>query len=109
MKAFIGAAITLAIIAIPAYVVWRLVRGVEGWFVSSGAGDVLMWSLIAALVLAVFAIPVGAWGLAARLWVVRMRDDEYLVSTAHVLLEQPRPAQQVNVLPVSETQKRLEA
>ena len=78
-------------VGIPAYVVWRITRGVESWFATSGAGDVLMWSLVAALVLSVFAIPVGAWGVAARLWLVRMHEGEYLESTAHALQSPARP------------------
>lgn len=91
VRALLGSALTLAIVGIPAYVVWRITRGVESWFITSGAGDVLMWALVAALVLTVFAIPAGAWGIAARLWLVRMREGEYLESTAHALQAPARP------------------
>ena len=73
------------------FVLLRITNGVENWFITSGAGDVLMWSLVAALTLTFFAIPAGAFGVAARMWLVRMREGEYLESTPHALLTPARP------------------
>lgn len=85
MKPWIGSALALGLVAVPAYIVWRITRGVESWFSASGAGDVIMWALVAALVLSVFAIPAAAWGLAARMWVVRLEQGQRLESAAHAL------------------------
>jgi hypothetical protein len=98
MKHTFGAALILALVAIPAYVVWRITQGVENWFAESGAGDVLMWSFVVALVLAAAAIPVAAWGQAARMWVIRVDEGQRLASTARVLLPLAEPAR----LPVLE-------
>jgi hypothetical protein len=84
----IGATVVAGTLGLAWFVVWRITSGVESWFATSGAGNVLMWSLVAALILAVFAIPAGAWGIAARMWVVKMHRDEYLTSTPHALLPQ---------------------
>jgi hypothetical protein len=84
----IGAITALGALALGWFITWRITSGVESWFAASGAGNVLGWSLVAALALAVFAIPAGAWGLAIRMWVVKMRRDEYLGSTPHALLPQ---------------------
>lgn len=91
MRAFTGSALLLLIVGAPAYLVWRITRGVEFWFATSGAGDVLMWALVAALALAVFAIPVALWGVAARMWVVRLDEGQYLESTPHALAAPARP------------------
>ena len=85
MKIIFGAALTCGMIAIPGYIVWRIVVDVESWFATSGAGDCIIWSFVIALMLTAFAIPVGVWGLAARMWVVRLERGQYLVSTAHTL------------------------
>jgi hypothetical protein len=90
MKLTFGAALTLAMVAIPAFIVWRVSVGVESWFATSGAGNVLMWSVVLALVASVAAIPVGAWGLAARMWVVRLDEQQRMESTARVLLPTQR-------------------
>ena len=85
MKIIFGAALTCGMIAIPGYIVWRIVVDVESWFATSGAGDCIMWSFVIALMLTAYAIPVGVWGLAARMWVVKLDRGEYLVSTAYTL------------------------
>ena len=90
MKLIFGAALTCGMIAIPGYIVWRIVVDVESWFATSGAGDCIMWSFVIALMLTAFAIPVGVWGLAARMWVVRLERGQYLVSTAHTLQQLSR-------------------
>ena len=97
MRALAGSTLFLLIVGAPAWALWRITIGVEGWFAQSGAGDVLMWSLVAALMLAVFAIPVGAWGIAARLWLVRVRESEYLESTAYALQAPARPRASLSV------------
>jgi hypothetical protein len=87
MKLTFGAALTLALVAIPAYLVWWLSTRITDWFAyHSETGDMLMWSLVVALILAVFAIPAAAWGIAARIWVIRLREDERAEATARVLL-----------------------
>lgn len=95
MKPLLGVALAIAIVGAPLYVLWRIAHGVESWFATSGAGDVLMWSLVAALVLTVFAIPAAAWGVAARMWLVRVREGEYLESTPHALQAPARPRAQL--------------
>ncbi|MEI8165511.1 MAG: hypothetical protein WCG26_03995 [Chloroflexales bacterium] len=85
MRIYFGAALTCGMIIIPGYIVWRIVVDVESWFATSGAGDYIMWSFVIAMMLTVFAIPVGVWGLAARMWVVKLDRGAYLVSTAHTL------------------------
>ncbi|MEI6777712.1 MAG: hypothetical protein WCK70_12505 [Chloroflexales bacterium] len=101
MKLF-GATIAVGAVALAWFIGWRITSGVESWFAVSGAGNVLMWAVVAALVLTAFAIPAGAWGIAARMWVVRMHEGDYLESTPHALLPQdaarlmlPVPAERV--------------
>jgi hypothetical protein len=84
MKA-LGVITTAGAVALAWFVGWRITSGVESWFVISGAGNVLMWSVVAALILAVAAVPAAAWGLAARTWIVRVRHGEELASSAHIL------------------------
>jgi hypothetical protein len=91
VKTLLGAALTTAAIAAAALFAWRITRGVEAWFAYSGAADTLMWSVVAALILAVFAIPAAAWGFAARCWLIKLRDGERVEATHGVLLgERPR-------------------
>ena len=88
MKTLLGAALTTAAMAAAALFAWRLTRGVEAWFAYSGAADALMWSVVAALILAVFAVPAAAWGVAARCWLVKLRDGERIEATHGVLLDE---------------------
>jgi hypothetical protein len=106
MKLTFGTALTLAMVAIPAYVVWRITQGVENWFATSGAGDVLMWSFVIALVVSAAAIPVGMWGIAARMWVVKLDQTQRLESTGRVLLPtttRPILAEPVEALVLAKT------
>ncbi|MEI7646571.1 MAG: hypothetical protein WCJ55_20050 [Chloroflexales bacterium] len=102
MRLTFGAALTLAMVAIPAYVVWRVTQGIEEWFATSGAGNLLMWSIIVALVLSVAALPVAAWGVAARMWIIRLHEDERAVASARVLLPS-RPPDQIDTMARSHT------
>jgi hypothetical protein len=81
----LGVITSAGVVALVWFVGWRITSGVESWFVISGAGNVLMWSVVAALILAVAAIPAAAWGMASRTWIVRVRQGEYLASSAHIL------------------------
>lgn len=103
MKA-LGAILTTFVLFALGFGAWRLVAGVEGWFARTpAAGNAILWTLVAALVLAVLAIPAAAWGLAARAWVIRLREGEHLESHAHALLEAQQRLhileQQVRALP----------
>lgn len=101
MRALGGAALTVAVAAGGILVAWRITRGVEAWFVYSGAGDVLMWTVVATLILVVLgvggAVVAGAWGLAARAYVVRLNSGEYLESVTRTLLPAPSPAARVEL------------
>jgi hypothetical protein len=85
VKQFFGPALLMAMVAIPGYVIWRVTTNVEDWFAYSGAGAYIGWAFVVAMCLACAAIPVGAWGLAARAWVVRIDEGQRLESTAHAL------------------------
>lgn len=85
MRLLAGAVATVAGVLGFFFVLVRITSGVEGWFATSGAADVLMWSVVSALVIAVFAVPLGAYGLAARMWLVKMREGEYLESAPEAL------------------------
>jgi hypothetical protein len=91
MKQLLGVIAVAGALGLIWFIGWRITDGVEGWFVASGAGNLLMWSLVAALILTVGAIPAAAWGIAARMWVVKMHQGQYLASTAHALLPQAAP------------------
>lgn len=81
--AALATAFALALVGLGA---WRIVAGVESWFDRTpAAGNIVLWSLVAALILAVFAIPAAAWGFAARAWATRLRQGEHLESHAHVI------------------------
>lgn len=88
MGKLLGATSVVGILVFALYLAHRIAVGVEGWFYTSGAGDVLGWSFIAAMVLAVFAIPAGAWGIAGRQWIVRLRSDERAESLPAILRQQ---------------------
>lgn len=90
MRHIAGAALITTAIAAGFLLAWRLIRGIEWWLVDSGAAHVLMWSIVAALVLTVFALPAAMWGLAARCWIIRMETNQRLESTAHVLAKESR-------------------
>ena len=92
MRIFFGAALTTATLAAGVWFAWRLTLGIESWFATSGAGDAIMWSVVAAIILTVFALPAAAWGLAARAWVVRLEYHQRLEAT-HAVLFSDRPAQ----------------
>lgn len=81
-----GALLALAVPAGVLYLAHRVAVNIEGWFIESGAGDVIGWAFVACLVLTFLALPVGAFGLAARCWVVRLDEHERLESTARVLV-----------------------
>ena len=69
-------------------VLWAMIRITTDaltWFAWSGAGNVLGWAAVVALVVSFAAVPVGVWGLAARMWVVKLERGQHLVSTAHTL------------------------
>lgn len=85
MRLFAGATTLVAGVLGSFFVIVRITNGVESWFAASGAADALMWSLVAALILTFFAIPLGAFGVAARMWLVRVKEGEYLESTPHAL------------------------
>jgi hypothetical protein len=90
----LGVITSAGVVGLAWFVGWRITSGVESWFTTSGAGNVLMWSVVAALILAVAAVPAAAWGMASRTWVVRVRQGEYLASSAHILVpgvDQVRP------------------
>ncbi len=83
----LGVGIVGVVLIIVGGVIWWVCTGITDWFTyHSEASDMLMWSLVAALILTVFAIPAAAWGIAARAWVIRLRDDERAEATARVLL-----------------------
>jgi hypothetical protein len=93
MRALVSAALVIGIVGIPALVVWRIVRGVEGWFWHNpAAGDAILWTLVAAVVIALLGvgmgIALGAIGLGLRPYVVRLRLDE---PTPRSLVEVLRP------------------
>lgn len=96
MRPIFGAALVTATLAVGSVVTWRITRGVEAWFATSGAGNVLMWSVVVALILTAFALPAAAWGLAARAWVVKIRHGERLEAPYWALLcdTQNQPPQQ---------------
>jgi hypothetical protein len=89
MSKLLGAALTLAVPAFALYLAYRIAEGVDGWFMASGAGAVLGWAFVGSMVLAFLAIPIGAFGLAARMWVVKLDERQYLESTPRVLLQRP--------------------
>ena len=94
MRAYLGAVIVMGGVG---GVVWALVRittDALDWFYLSGAGNVLGWAAVVALVVSFAAVPVGAWGIAARLWVVKLERGQRLESTVQVLQTQP-PARQL--------------
>ena len=78
-------------------VLWAMIRITTDaltWFAWSGAGNVLGWAAVVALVVSFAAVPVGVWGLAARMWVVKLERGQRLESTVQVLQTQP-PARQL--------------
>lgn len=89
MKPLLGAALLLGPTGIAFFVVYRITRGVESWFASSGAGDWLMWSVVAAVIIAALGIgagvALGAVGLGLRPYVVRLEAGQYLESMPHAL------------------------
>jgi hypothetical protein len=83
----LGASIVGVVLIIVGGVIWWVCNGITRWFdYNPGASDALMWSFTVALILSVFAIPAAAWGIAARMWVIRLRDDERAEATASMLL-----------------------
>lgn len=90
MRPFIGSALVLLILGAPAWALYRIIRGVEGWFsYNPGAGNTIGWTLTACVVLLLLGLTAvilaGASGLAARAWVVRLEEGQRLESTAHTL------------------------
>ena len=85
MKLMLGVVLFCSSVAAVLWAIVRITTDALDWFAWSGAGDVLGWSLVVALVVSFAAIPVGVWGLAARMWVVKLERGQYLVSTAHTL------------------------
>lgn len=96
MRSILGAAIFVGPVLVLAGVVWWVCAGIDGWFVANpGAGGVLGWSLVVALVLTFFALPAAAWGVAARMWVVRLREHERLEATLPVIMAPVRARPQL--------------
>ena len=81
----LGAATVAGVLFTIGFAAWRIVSSVEAWFMISGAGNVIGWAFVGAVVLTVFAIPAGAWGLAARMWLVRLHEGERAESAARIL------------------------
>jgi hypothetical protein len=84
-----------AIVGFGLFAGWRALSAVEGWFNSSGAGNLIMWALVACLVLLLLgltgAILIGAYGVAARPWVVRLEQGQHIEATHRALLARPQP------------------
>lgn len=89
MGKLLGALLVLSVPAFALYLAHRVAVNIEGWFIESGAGHVLGWAVVACLVLAFLALPVGAFGIAARCWIVRLDRGARLESTARVLSNTP--------------------
>ncbi|RRR75223.1 MAG: hypothetical protein EI684_05305 [Candidatus Viridilinea halotolerans] len=84
----LGALLTVAALAAGAIFAWRIVTGVETWLITSGAGHMLGWSLVAWIILAGAALPAWTWGIAAQAWVIKLRDGERLVATHRALIQE---------------------
>jgi len=103
MKVIIG----VGIVAIVGFVTWRIVAGIEGWFVDSGAGDTLMWAFVACAIIVMVGLSLillaGGAGIAARMWVIKLSQDQYIESTAHAVIAPARaralPQPKVKALP----------
>lgn len=91
MGKLVGAVAVLAVPAFALFVAWRITSSIEGWFMASGAGALIGWTFAACLALSFLALPFGAFGLAARMYVVKLNRDEYLESTPHALAAAARP------------------
>ena len=93
MRAYLGAALLLGGVGGVVWALYRITTDALDWFYFSGAGNVLGWAAVIALVASFAAVPVGAWGIAARLWVVRLERGQRLESTVQVLQSQPAARQ----------------
>jgi len=92
-RAYFGAALLLGGVGGGLWAIVRITTDALDWFAWSGAGNVLGWAAVIALVLSFAAVPVGVWGVAARLWVVRLERGQHLESTVQVLQAQPAARQ----------------
>ena len=103
MKAIIGA----GIVAIVGLAAWRIVAGIEYWFVDSGAGDAIMWAFVACVIIVMIGLSLillaGGAGIAARMWVIKLGQDQYIESTAYAVISPARaralPQPKVKALP----------
>ena len=103
MKTIIG----VGIVAIVGLAAWRIVAGIEGWFVDSGAGNTIMWAFVACAIVVMIGFSLillaGGAGIAARMWVVRLNDNQYIESAAYAVISPARaralPQPKVRALP----------
>ena len=94
MRAYLGAVLFCSGVGGVLWALYRITTDALDWFYFSGAGNILGWAAVVALVASFAAVPVGAWGIAARLWVVKLERGQRLESTVQVLQTQP-PARQL--------------
>jgi len=87
MRAYLGATLLLGGVGGVLWALYRITTDALDWFAWSGAGNVLGWAAVVTLVISFAAVPVGVWGIAARLWVVKLERGQHLVSTVQVLAQ----------------------
>ena len=89
-RAYFGTALLLGGVGGVLWALYRITTDALDWFAWSGAGNVLGWAAVVALVLSFAAVPVGIWGLAARMWIVKLERGQHLVSTVQVIAPSDR-------------------
>lgn len=98
MGKLLGSIFVTAALAGGLLLAYRIAAGIDGWFTASGAGNWIGWGFTLCLLLSFLAMPVGAFGLAARAWVVRLDEHQRLESTARVLQMAVRPPAQLTTV-----------